>query len=74
ERVAALLASGFFKAGWRTTLLVDFEASENRVLIDPGVPIRILGNSHAGSVVALTGFLRSQKPDVVLAIGGAANV
>ncbi len=74
ERVAALLASGFFKAGWRTTLLVDFEASENRALIDARVPIRVFGSSHAGSVLALTGFLRSQKPDVVLAIGGAANV
>ena len=74
ERVAALLASGFFKAGWQTTLLVDFEASENRSLIDPGVPIHVLGNSHASSIFALTGFLRSQKPDMVLAIGGAANV
>lgn len=74
ERVAALLASGFFKAGWHTTLLVDFEASENQALIDAGIPIRVLGSSHAGSVFALAGFLRSQKPDVVLAIGGAANV
>ncbi|WP_425994568.1 glycosyltransferase [Afipia sp. DC4300-2b1] len=74
ERVAALLASGFFKAGWRTSLLVDFEASENRALIDAGVSICVLGSSHARSILTLTGFLRSQKPDVVLAIGGAANV
>lgn len=74
ERVAALLASGFFKSGWRTTLLVDFEASENRALVDPGVPIRVLGSSHAGSVIALARFLCSQKPDVVLGIGGAADV
>lgn len=74
ERVAALLASGFFKAGWRVTLLVDYEASENRALVDPGVPIRVLGSSHGRSVLSLVRFLRSQKPDVVLAIGGAANV
>jgi hypothetical protein len=70
ERVAALLASGFFKAGWRVTLLVDYEASENRALVDPGVPIRVLGSSHGRSVLSLVRFLRSQKPDVVLAIGG----
>lgn len=74
ERVAALLATGFFSAGWRTTLLVDFEASENSALVAAGVETIVLGRSHGAATLALARFLRRQRPDIALAIGGAADV
>lgn len=74
ERVAALLASGFRKAGRRTTLLVDFDAGENRALVDSGVEIVVLGRSHGAAVLALARRLRRGDIDTCLAIGGAANV
>ncbi|WP_441520751.1 glycosyltransferase [Bradyrhizobium sp. 2TAF24] len=74
ERVAALLATGFFQAGRRTTLLVDFEASENRALVAPGIETVVLGRSHLTATLALARFLRQRRPDIALAIGGAADV
>jgi glycosyltransferase involved in cell wall biosynthesis len=74
ERVAALLASGFLRAGWRSTLLVDFDADANRALVDQGVDIVVLGRSHGVSVRSLARLLRHGDIDVVLAIGGAADV
>jgi glycosyltransferase involved in cell wall biosynthesis len=74
ERVAALLASGFFAYGWRTTLLVDFDASANQAFVDPGVARQVLGRSHLASTLRLAHFLRRERPDIALAIGGAANV
>ena len=78
ERVAALLASGFHKAGRRVTLLVDFEAGDNLALVDQGIRIVVFGRSHGASVRALARLLgqggRDGGIDVALAIGGAANV
>lgn len=74
ERVAALLASGFLAHGWHTTLLVDFDASANQAFVDPGVARQVLGHSHLASTLRLARFFRRERPDIALAIGGAANV
>lgn len=74
ERVAALLASSFVDAGWRTTLLVDFEATANRDLIDSRVEMIVLGASHPASVLTLTRFLRTHTPDIAFSFLGVANV
>ena len=74
ERVAALLATGLFEAGWRISLVVDFEASDNRALVAQQIPVTVLGQSHASATLKLARFLRTERPDIVLAIGGGANV
>jgi glycosyltransferase involved in cell wall biosynthesis len=74
ERVAALLASSFVNAGWRTTLLVDFEAAANRDLVDPRVEMVVLGASHLTSVFALRRFLRQHAPDIAFSLLGIANL
>lgn len=74
ERVAALLASGFDEAGWRVTLLVDFDAAENEALVRKGVAIKVLGRSHIKSMLSLARVLRRSSFDIALSIGGGANV
>jgi glycosyltransferase involved in cell wall biosynthesis len=74
ERVAALLASGFVKSGWRTSLLTDFDDSANECLLSADIDKVTLGKSHSKSIMALAKFLLTSKPDVVLAVAGAANV
>ncbi|WP_298957000.1 glycosyltransferase [uncultured Methylobacterium sp.] len=80
ERAAAVLASGFREAGCRVRLFVDFDAPENRGFLDPAVTVTALGRGHGAAVRALAGHLRARRHDsaegldVVLAVGGAANV
>lgn len=74
ERVAALLAAGFAMAGHHVTLAVDAEAEENALLIPEGVRRVSFGRSHAAAVRALAERLRSERPDVALAVGAACNV
>ncbi|GJD47482.1 D-inositol-3-phosphate glycosyltransferase [Methylobacterium crusticola] len=74
ERAAAILASGFRAAGAEVRLFVDFEAAENRGFLDPAVAVVPLGRSHAGAVRALARHLAAGTADVVLAVGGAANL
>jgi glycosyltransferase involved in cell wall biosynthesis len=74
ERAAAVLASGFRAEGREVRLFVDFLAEENRDFLDPGVAVTPLGPSHAASVRALARHLAAGRADVVLGVGGAANV
>ncbi|WP_407524068.1 glycosyltransferase [Methylobacterium oryzisoli] len=74
ERAAAVLASGFRAEGREVRLFVDFLAAENRDFLDPAVAVTPLGRSHVASVRALARHLASDCADVVLAVGGAANL
>src|SRR5271165_3224832 len=68
ERVAAVLASGLSKAGHDVTLIVDFEASENRGFVDATVATVTLGGGHVRSLVRLSRVLAEQRFDIAFAI------
>lgn len=74
ERCAAVLASGFHRAGIATTLLVDYEADANRPFLDPGVHLVPLLGRHDQTLWRLARWLTRNKPDVALAIDAAANM
>jgi len=74
ERVAAVLASGLAGKDRQVTLIVDFEASENRDLVDPLVEVVTLGGGHLTSTVRLARLLRERRFAIVLAIGASADV
>jgi glycosyltransferase involved in cell wall biosynthesis len=74
ERVAALLASGLSRDGYQVTLIVDFEAPENRGLVDADIAIVTLGGGHARSTLRLAGLLRERRFAIALAIGASANI
>lgn len=74
ERVAALLASGLSNAGQRVTLIVDFDAPHNSDFVEANVERVTLGGTHGRDVLRLADFLKTQQPDIALAIGAGCNV
>jgi glycosyltransferase involved in cell wall biosynthesis len=74
ERVAAVLASGLADAGHDVTLIADFDAPENRMLVDTRVAMITLGGGHGGNVRRLARLLSERCFDVALAIGASANL
>ena len=74
ERVAAVLASGLSSAGLDVTLIVDFEALENRSFVADSVAMVTLGGGHGRSIIRLSRLMVEQRFDVVLAIGASANI
>ncbi|MCC6780814.1 MAG: glycosyltransferase [Hyphomicrobiales bacterium] len=74
ERVAAVLASGLAGAGCDVTLIADFDAPENRMLVDRSVTMVTLGGGHLGNVLRLSRLLSRRQFDAVLAIGASANL
>ncbi len=74
ERVAAVLASGLADAGHDVALIADFDAPENRMLVDQRVATTTLGGGHGRNVLRLSRLLSERRFDVVLAIGASANL
>ncbi len=74
ERVMARLASGFAARGDETLLVVDFEASEWRGLLDDRVRIEVLPRGHARGLLALAKLLRRERPDACLSAMAASNL
>jgi glycosyltransferase involved in cell wall biosynthesis len=74
ERVLALLASGFARAGAEVLFAVDYEADENAGYLDAGIRRIVLGAEHARSVMALAYLLRREKPDVSISALGGQNL
>ena len=66
ERVTALLASGFARAGWDVILAVDFQSGDNLAYLDPAVRIVLLGDGHRDQTLALARLLRTEAPDISL--------
>jgi glycosyltransferase involved in cell wall biosynthesis len=73
ERVWAMLAAGFAGRGDEVRFAVDFEASENRALLPPDMPVTVLGRGHAGAVRRLAHLIDELRPDVALSAVGASN-
>ena len=74
ERLWALLASTFKAKGYDVIFAVDFEAGDNRDLLDPDIPVVVLGRNHAKSVASLAGLLRRAQPDVALSAVAGSNL
>lgn len=74
ERVWALLATAFAKAGHEVLFAVDFETPENAGFLDPAVRLVPLDRNHLKSVWALASLIRREKPDVTFSGIGAANL
>ena len=74
ERVWALLASGFARAGHQVSIAVDFEAAENQGYVDPAVKIIVLGGGHFTNVARLRALIRRENPDVVFAALCVSNL
>ena len=74
ERVAALLASALSAAGHQIMLVVDFEAPHNEDFVDAGIERVTLAGAHGRDVLQLAEFLKSRRPEIVLAIGSATNI
>ena len=66
ERVTALLASGFARAGWDVILAVDFKSGDNLAFLDPAVRMVLLGDGHRDQTLALARLLRAEAPDISL--------
>ena len=72
ERVWAVLASALARRGHTVTLVVDFDAEENRPFVAPEVEVMVLGGGHLRSLWRLMRLIAARRPDVVLsAIGGS---
>jgi glycosyltransferase involved in cell wall biosynthesis len=74
ERVLALLASGFARAGDEVLFAVDYEADENAGLLDTRIRRIILGAEHSRSCLALNRLLRQEKPNISISALGAQNL
>ena len=74
ERVCALLASGFAKAGDEVILAVDFESSDNAAYVDAAVRIVVLGKKHGTAIRALARLLKAEQPDVSFSALGISNL
>ena len=74
ERVCALLASGFARAGCEVILATDFAAPDNQNFVDALVRQVPLGSGHVANVWALARLLRREKPDVAMSALGISNL
>ena len=74
ERVCALLASGFARAGDDVILAVDFQSPDNAAYVDAAVRIVVLGQPHGKAIAALARLLKTEKPDVSLSALGISNL
>ncbi len=74
ERVWAVLASVFARAGHEVIFAVDFDRPENRGFLDSRVRLVTLHRNHAIAVVKLAALIRREKPDATLSGIGAANL
>ena len=66
ERVWALLASAFTRAGYNVTLVVDFQADANQMYVDRAVRLVVLGGGHFENVARLSALIKEEAPDAVL--------
>jgi glycosyltransferase involved in cell wall biosynthesis len=74
ERVWAVLASSFAKAGHEVIFAVDFDRAENRGFLDPSLRLVTLHRNHAIGVLKLAALIRRERPDATLSGIGAANL
>jgi glycosyltransferase involved in cell wall biosynthesis len=74
ERVFALLASSLLERGHSVTIINDFPACENKSYLHDAVRQEFIGRRHIGGIAQLVRKLKSERPDVVVAALGAANL
>lgn len=74
ERVFALLASSLAERGHSVILINDFPACENRPYLDDAVRLKFIGRRHIRGTLQLVRELQGERPDVVVAGLGAANL
>lgn len=74
ERVWAVLASAFARAGHEVIFAVDFDRPENRSFLDSRVRLVTLNPNHALAVLKLAALIRRERPDATLSGIGAANL
>lgn len=74
ERVWSVLASSLAARGHDIVFAVDYEASENRSVLDRRVRLVVLGGSHAHAIGALRRLIRAERPDVVAGALAASNL
>ncbi len=74
ERVWALLASYFTRAGDEVILAVDFAARENAPRLDEGVKLAHLGQGHLVNIRQLAALIKRERPDIMLSAIGGSNV
>ncbi|MCA0405584.1 MAG: glycosyltransferase [Proteobacteria bacterium] len=74
ERVFALLASAFVRAGHEVHFAVDHEAQENLVFLDSRVQLHVLPRGHLFATLGLARLLMRLKPDVTLSGIGVSNL
>lgn len=72
ERVWVVLASELARRGHAVTMVVDFDAQENRGFLAPEVDLVVLGVGHVRSIAALMAVMVKRRPDLFFsAIGGS---
>ena len=74
ERLWAALATAFHKAGYEVQFAQDFEATENRHILDPAISLHTLGSQHLSSIRNLTRLLKETQPDVALSAIAGSNL
>ena len=73
ERVMANLANWFALQGHEVSLVVDFEAGENRPLLEACVQSLQLSKDHFSSIQQLAKLLIDHNPDIVISAIASAN-
>lgn len=79
ERVWVVLASELARRGHDVTMAFDFDATENRAFLDPGVKVVVFGvgrrfSRHRRALVGLIRLWRRLDPDFVLTAVGGSDV
>ena len=74
ERVWALLASYFARAGHEVVLAVDFAGGENAPILDDRVRLESLGQGHLANIRHLAALIRRERPDIMLSAIAGSNV
>ena len=74
ERVWALLASGFHRAGYKVVMVVDYELNDNISFLDPEIELIILKGNHLQNIVQLYEIIRDRRPDCILSALSISNL
>lgn len=74
ERVWAQTAAGLSARGYAVEFCVDWEATENRHVLPPGMTIHVLGRNHVLAAWRLRRLLASGRFSAAFAAVGASNL